>query len=290
MLEPIQIDPRTFLRQHCDLPVLPDVVSQIQKALGESDIDLNKVAEMISSDSGILAQILKVVNSAYYGLPREITKVRIAVSFLGLNEVYRIVLALSVVNTLKITEKKMLDNFWFHSFFAATCTKYLGKKYQPLLSSEELWAPSMLHDIGRLVYMKFFPDHYGALTDLCEKNGCTFSEAESHFSFPSSGYLGTLLCDHWRLPKPVRMACEFHTLKDLLSDREDGSPKPLQQMVCLGNLLAVLSADYLNSDVKEQITDGVTTDLGLNEEEFLALMGDIYELKIEVEGFMAQFS
>jgi HD-like signal output (HDOD) protein len=251
---------------------------------------MNQIADVISGDPAILAQVLKVVNSAYYGLPAEITKVRMAVAFLGLNEVYRIVLSLAVVNNMAIKEKKALDAFWFHSFFTATCAKHLAKRYEPLLSYEELWPAAMLHDIGRLVYLKFYPDHYTALADHCRNQGCTFSEAEAHFSYPQSAYFGSLLCGHWRLPRQIKKACEVHTLQDLLAHRENGPLKPLQRIICLANLVALLSTDHLNTDTKERIADAVKTDLGQDDEGFLALMGDIYELKADVEGFVGQFN
>jgi len=290
LLAPIEINPKTFLRQHCTLPALPEVVGKVQGLIQDSNVDLNKVADVIGEDPGILAQVLKVVNSAYYGLPAEINKVRMAVAFLGLNEVYRIILSLAVVNNLAVKQKKELDRFWFHSFFSATCAKHLAKKFEPLLSYEELWPAAMLHDIGKLVYLKFYPDHYAALTDYCREQGCMFSDAITHFSYPSSAYLGALLCDHWRLPAQVKKACEFHTLRDLLASRESRPPKPFQHIICLANLVALLSSDNLSNDNKERIAEAVQTDLGLDEEGFLTLMGDIYELRTDVEGFVGRFN
>jgi HD-like signal output (HDOD) protein len=289
LLAPIEIDPKTFLRQHCTLPALPGVVGRIQRLIQDSNVALNKVAEVIGGDPAILAQVLKVVNSAYYGLPAEITKVRMAVAFLGLNEVYRIVLSLAVVNNLAVKQKNALDAFWFHSFFAATCAKHLAKRYEPLLSYEELWPAAMLHDIGKLVYLRFYPDHHAALTNHCRERGCTFSEAESHFSFPPSAYMGTLLCNHWRLPEQIIKACQFHTLQDIRGALEGDTPKPFQRIICLANLITLLSTEDLSTENKEAIAEAVKSNLEMDEEGFLTLMGDIYELKTEVEGFVGQF-
>jgi len=289
MLAPIEIDPKTFLRQHCTLPALPAVVGQIQSLIHDYNVDMEKVAELVSSDPAILAQVLKIVNSAYYGLPREIGDVRFAIAFLGLNEIYRMVLSLSVINTLAINRKDDLVNFWFHSFYAALCTKYIANKYEPHLSVEELWSAAILHDIGKLVYLKFFPEHYKALKDFSKEQGCLFSEAESHFSLPSSAFLGTLLCDHWRLPENVRNACEFHSLKDLPAVKENSPSADFRRMICLGNLLAIVSADELNSAKRQGLSTEVQTTLNLTEAGFLTMMGDVYELRIEVERFMDQF-
>jgi HD-like signal output (HDOD) protein len=146
----------------------------------------------------------------------------------------------------------------------------------------------MLHDIGRLVYLKFFPDHYRALRKYSEEHGCLFSEAETQLSLPSSAYLGTLLCEHWRLPDEIKQACGFHTLEDLLALKADSPSTPFQRMICLGNLLTMLSTTELSTATKENIADASRTALNSTEAAFLAMMGDIYELRIDVERFMEQ--
>jgi HD-like signal output (HDOD) protein len=287
-LAPIEIDPKTFLRDHCTLPALPKVVSKIQSLIHDDHADMGTVADLISGEPALVAQVLKVVNSAYYGLSREIGNVKFAIAFLGLNEIYRMVLALSVVNTLAIHEKHELNKFWFHSFYTALCTRYLAKRYEPHFSFEELWSAAMLHDIGRLVYLKFFPDHYKALRHFCDEQRCLFSQAEKHFSLPSTAFLGSLLCEHWRLPDNIRTACESHTLADLQNLSGDSPSARFRRMICLGNVLTVLSADELNDDTKHQIASAIQTELDCTEQSFLAMMGDIYELKIDVEGFADQ--
>lgn len=286
---PIEIDRKKFLREHFSLPALPDVVFKIQGLIESGEADMGNVAELIGAEPSLMAQVLKVANSAYYGLSREITNVKFALAFLGLNEVYRMVLSLSVVNTLDIEEKDELNKFWFHSFYTALCTKYLASKYESHLSFEELWSAAILHDIGKLVYLKFFPDHYKGLQRFSEQQGYLFSTAEQHFSLPSSALFGTLLCGHWRLPDHIRLACERHSLADLSEINQQTSTSRFQRMVCLGNLLAVLSANQLNNDMKQQIATATRDVLACDESGFLTIMGDIYELRIDVERFADQF-
>jgi HD-like signal output (HDOD) protein len=286
MLAPIEIDTRTFLREHFALPALPEVVTKIQALIQDDRADTKTLAELISADSAILGQVLKIVNSAYYGLPKEVTNVQFAVAYLGLNEIYRVVLCVSVINALAIDKKDELNELWFHSFYTALCTKYLAKRFEPHLSLEELWSAAMLHDIGRLVYLKFFPDHYAALKAFSKEQGCLFSEAEKHFSMPSSAFFGTLLCDHWRLPDEIRRACECHTLEDIAAIRADSSPRPFQRMICLGNLLTVLSTKDLSNNKRQAIADASRSALNQTEKEFLMMMGDIYDLRADVEQFL----
>jgi HD-like signal output (HDOD) protein len=290
ILAPIEIDPTTFLRKHCPLPALPEVVHEIQNVIQSQDVDLNRVAYLISGEPALVAQVLKVVNSAYYGFPQEISNVKYAIAFLGLNEIYRMVLSLSVINTIAITQKEELVDFWFHSFYSALCTKYLAKRYKSHLSFEEFWASAILHDIGKLVYLKFFPDHYSALNSYCKEQGCLFTEAERHFSLPASAYLGTILCDRWRLPGKIRRACECHALSDLFIAEADHAQEPFDRMITLGNLCALLSTNGLHTETRKELGEAVRKALELSEETFLLIMGDIFELKIHAQKFLDELN
>ncbi|MCX8042971.1 MAG: HDOD domain-containing protein [Desulfobacterota bacterium] len=290
ILPQIEIDPKTFLRQHCTLPALPTLVTNLQQMLQKEDTSITQVAELISSDPALVAQILKIVNSAYYSLPQEVTKINFAVAFLGLNEICRLALTLSVINTLDIAQSRELVAFWHHSFYTALCTKHLARTYMPQLPFDELWSAAILHDIGKLVYLKFFPEHYLALQAYCTEQGCLFSTAEEKLGMPSSSFFGILLCEHWLLPSKVRDACMWHSLKDIEYLQKDTSPGgDFKRMVCLGNLVAVLASDSLATEVKHQLAEAITTVLQISESQFLTLMGSIYDLRLEVEAFLKKF-
>jgi HD-like signal output (HDOD) protein len=289
LAQPIEIDPKTFLRDHCTLPVLPKVVGRLQEMILDVDVDLNKIADLINSDAAILAQVLKIVNSAYYGLPTEIKNVRVAVAFLGIHEIHRIVISLAVIKNLAIQQKKELDEFWFHSFLTARCAKYLAKKFEPLLSYEDLWPAAMLHDIGKLVYLKFFPDHYRQIKDFSVQQGVMFHEAERYYGYPTSAFLGSLLCGYWRLPVQAKIGCEFHTLEDLTSVSKKNPPRPIERVISLANLVAILCSDGLSNETRERIFEAVQKELNCSQQEFVALMGDVYQLKTEVEHLVGQF-
>ena len=286
MLTPISIEPESFFRDNCKLPPLPEIAIKIQRLKDDPNAGIEDIAVLVRADPALLAQVLKIVNSAYYGLPREVKDAHFAVAFLGLDEVARMVLALSVINTLKIGDKKELSRFWFHSFYTAVCSKYLARKFEPLLPPEELWSASMLHDIGKLVYLRFFPDHHKALRDHCHRHQCSYSDAELELSLPPSSYMGFLLADHWSLPVSIRDACRIHTLQDLQKKSEWISSAPMSRVICLGNLFAVLTIDLLSVEKKQAVSEAIQTELQQSSDEFLLMSAEMYELRQEVDQFI----
>jgi HD-like signal output (HDOD) protein len=286
-LPAIEIDPKTFLYNHCELPALPEILIQIQQLMTSNEFTATKISNLISNDPSMVAEILKVANSAYYSFAKEIKEVKFAVAYMGINEVYRIILSLSVVNSLSSDDKKSFNKLWQHSVYTALCARHLSRKYEPLVSAGEVWAAAILHDIGKLVYLKFFPEHFRALFEYSEKNGVLFSESEKKFKLPKSSYLGVLLCDRWRLPIRVKEACEFHGMYDLSNSTGTSIENSFTRMISAGNLLAILMAENLSKQKSEEITSVIKSAFRLTDEEFSLLAADISELKIEAENFIS---
>lgn len=283
-LEKFEIDPATFLREHFTLSPLPDAVLKIQEIVNNEYVGVEAICELLLNEPVLSAHILKLVNSAYYGFRREVDDIKFAVAYLGIREIYNIVLSSSVVENLGVTEIKVLEKFWTHSIFTALCAKHLCRKFEPLLSPDRIWLGAILHDIGKLVYYRFFPDHYLAIVEFSKKKGCLSRDAEKYFSFPRSSVMGSVLCERWRLPSIVKDACECHSLEDL-DTLDGGSRTDFKKIICSANLMSVLAADELNNDLKHEIFDKLAKKFNYSEKDFLKLMGEIYDLKIEVDNY-----
>lgn len=280
-LKPIDIDPVVFLKDHFELPPLPQCVLKLQEIVQKPDVSIEKICSIMSNEPVLTAKILKTVNSAYYGFRREVDDIKFAVAYLGMHEIYNMALSFSIVQTLGVEEKRELDRFWNHAVLTAICAKHLAKMFEPLLAPERIWLGGLLHDIGKLVYFKFFPEHYAQIQDYCLNNGCLFSQGEKHFSFPASAFLGSILCDRWRLPSIVKDACENHQI-ETLENLGSGSRSDFQRIIAAANLMAVLVDEGLNSDLKQDIYDKLKECFDLDEKEFLKLMGEVYDLKLDL--------
>ncbi len=280
MLSPIDINTQDFL-EHFSLPVLPEVLAKVQEAMRSDYVSIRSVANHLSLDASLVAEVLKIVNSAYYGLPRDISEVEVAIAYLGLREIHHLVLTSSVLDHLEPNEQLAFEKLKFHSILTALWSKHIARRFAPYMRLGELWAAGMLHDLGKFVYLKFYPEHYTMLEQHSENTGGLFSEAETTHALMSSAQMGMLLADHWRLPRTVHEVCGQHTLLDLQNKhRDEGSMSAFACMVAVGNLLAVLSHNTLSEDKKDEIADTVMAELGLASPDFVLLMAPSNELAI----------
>ena len=280
-LPPITIDPKTFLYEHHALPSLPKYLTKLQKIIKDEKMSADQVAKLVSVDPALVAQMIRIVNSAYYSLSFEITDIKLAVAYLGINEVYRIILALSVINTLASDSGKEFHEIWHHSVFTALISLYLAKKFDPIIDLNELWSCAILHDIGVMVYLKLFPDHFKELWKYSLDHGCLFCEAEKEYSMPSSAYFGELLCDRWGLPSQIKNVCKTHELEDLEKMDPINSHRSFELIVTNANLLAAMAMEYLNEKVNIRIKKNVTRVLNIDESKFFLMIGDIRDMKEE---------
>lgn len=279
----IIIDPKTFLREQFTLPPLPEIVINIQKTINSSDANVSNISTLIKSDPSLTAQVLKVVNSAYYGLRNEVSDIKYAVAYLGIHEIYNMVLSFSVIDTLDVKSSGELEDFWTHSIFTALCAKTLTKKFEPLLDPGQVWIGALLHDIGKLVYFKFFPAHFHAILNHAKKHGQLYEEIEKKLPIPSSAYLGTLLCHRWGLPSIVAEACEAHIPGEITD--KNPSINDYKKIIFGANLMAVFAVGELSGETKKKVFQTLSALFVIEEDPLMELMGKMYDLKKEIKKY-----
>ena len=287
-LPPLNINYNTFLKEHFILPPPSATLTQVLQVLHSKTEGASKATELISHDVAMVSHILKVVNSAYYGLRQPIGNLQYAVVYLGLAEVSRICLALLVVNMLKPGSRKELQPFWLHSYLCALIAKRLVKEFSNVSDSEDLYSAALLHDIGQLIYQRFFPEHYREMRRFCAEKGRFLVDAEEYFNLPSHLKFGSLLCDHWGLPKTIKRACEFHELCHLKRIADKSQASSFDVVIAISNLIAVLATQELEQTLREEVIAEIQRVLGASKEDFRLLLEDVYQLKLKAEKTTAQ--
>jgi len=193
---------KTQLKQCRDLPSLPGVAFQLIQQFRESTVDLKRTAEIIQKDPALTASILRFVNSAAFGIRREITSVTHAISLLGLNAVRTLALSFSLVRGLRSTDHTDFDyaRFWQRSLLSAMAARALGVS-RGASDREGLFLAGLLQDIGMLALQVLIPRRYGELCRLAEQDHTKLYELERATLGVDHTQVGAWLAEAWELPK-----------------------------------------------------------------------------------------
>jgi len=148
-----------------NLPTLPHILIKLIRACNDDNVSLEQISTIIEKDPSLSGKILRLVNSAYYALPRKIGTIKQAVGYLGTNTTKNTAISASVLRAFDRTAGNAtmnLKRFWWHSLRCAVTARLLARELR-YPGPEEAFLAGLLHDIGRLVLWVNFKEEYGAL-------------------------------------------------------------------------------------------------------------------------------
>lgn len=190
---------------------LPEVCQRLQLVLSDPDHDRNTVARLINQDPALTLRLLRIVNSAYYGMMRTIDTVSQAVSVIGEEDLMNLVLATSATTALSRLSNPMIDFqvFWRHSIQCGLVARAMAQSIrQP--RGEVLFIAGLLHDIGKVVLYHQMPDLARAVRHEIELQGCSDFEAEQRMLDFDHSQVGEALIRAWGLPETLSQSIGCH--------------------------------------------------------------------------------
>jgi putative nucleotidyltransferase with HDIG domain len=207
-------------------PVVPVVYSEVLKALDLPDVTKRQVGEIIAGDAALTAEVLRLTNSAYLGLPRNITDPVEAVESLGLETVKALLMArrfLAEHSHLK-PGYLSLEELWQHSTNVAQLARDLMLfETKDRVRAAEALVAGLLHDLGKVVLASNFDDLYGRVHSLARKQPVALWEIEKEMFGASHGEIGACLVGMWNMPGSVVQAAAFHH-EPPLGEQQDLTP------------------------------------------------------------------
>ncbi len=184
-----------------ELPSVPTIYLQLEAALHNEDISVQKIANIISQDMSMTTKILQMVNTAFFGLPVAISNPVQAVNYLGINVIKSLVLYIKLFDNSKNSPElqNYINSIWHHSLVVANYCKELAKGIiKDKITGDDIYAAGLLHDIGRLVLLKL-PDYYRNVMELKEKDKINSYEAEKILYGTTHCEVGAYLFRLWGL-------------------------------------------------------------------------------------------
>jgi len=195
------------------LPTLPDLYLELEQELQSSECSIERVATIMGKDVGMMAQVLKLVNSAFFGIQQHISDPKQAVLFLGTATLKTLVLSFQVFQKLEAPQNFGFDQDRFCRHSLATgelARKIMVAEKADVQMVEETLAAAMLHDVGVLLMVSYFPDRYQESMALAQEQNIPLHEAEHQTINTTHAEVGAYLLGLWGLTTPIIEAVAFH--------------------------------------------------------------------------------
>lgn len=192
------------------LPSLPAIVLELVASLDRDDLDVAVLAGKMALDQALTARALKLANSSFYGLSREVTSLQAAISVLGFNSIRALATTAALMDGLASARSAglALIPFWRHSIGAALCARALAAHSGQ--AQDSAYTAGLLHDIGRLLLATQFPAQYSAVLEHQEQHDSGPLQAEQAVLRLDHTQAGAALARHWKFPQAMQEAIAWH--------------------------------------------------------------------------------
>lgn len=183
---------------------LPEIYLKVRRLLDDDASDVNDFVTTIAIDPNLSTRVLRVVNSAYYGLSEPVDDLPQALNLLGLDRLHQMVLGMSAVSSLDLPNDILpLKTFWFTSLYTGVLARVMGDSLQ-IQRTDRLFLAGLLHDIGNLVLCAKFPDFAREVAIRSLQTGQPQHEIQKEMFGLHYGEIGAKLLDNWNLSSELQ--------------------------------------------------------------------------------------
>lgn len=191
-----------FLQQPDDLPSLPEIYIKLSELLEDEDSDAYEIGDAVQADPSLTARILRTVNSAYYGLPNQVTTISQGISLIGRQQLQQMLMGSVLAGMFKDRniDGSFMSSFWHHSVKTAIISRHLAMQNARILDHESFFTAGLLHDIGRLIIAEVAPALWAEINDQVDNLDPNIVRIETEKLGVSHIDVGAALMKKWAMP------------------------------------------------------------------------------------------
>lgn len=262
----------SLLRLVEKIPAFPQSVSRVLRLASDLNCSTRELVDVVASDPVLTLKILRLVNSAYFGLANKVTSVQQAVVNLGVNTLKNTALSLALVGSLPRDNEAGLcmDRFWLHCLAVGLAARRLARASGLSRGeAEDYFVAGLLHDVGRLVLASYQSLAYRSVLETTAQDQADIFAVETAMLDATHCQVGTLLASRWGLPEPLESCLAWH-------HDPDGAPSAMTDAVFAADQLAKrLGLGFSGNPVWNPFPDALAGRLGMDMEQALSLMADL---------------
>lgn len=201
------------------IPPQPEILLALNSELKSENPDQARIAQLLKSDVSLYSNILKTVNSPYYGLVTTVTSIELALRLLGLERIFSLVRLTILRNTLGKTGR--MERFWDTAKDISTLSTQIAPKVSSV-SQDDAFTLGMLHDCGIPLMVQAFPGYRDFLQGAGNLEPAEYERQEQELFGFSHYQVGARMAERWYLPQHITDAIKYQPrMQDVLEDRID---------------------------------------------------------------------
>lgn len=255
------------------MPAFPQAVTRVLDLASRAECSPKDLVRVVEQDPVMTMKILKLVNSAYFGLSRPINSISHGVIFIGINTIKNLALTIAAMGMLPSRNDAGMDmdQFLLHSLGVAAVAKrlsnYLGV---PERDGSDYFISGLLHDFGKVVLAQFKAKDFAQALQLAADGERPLYLCEQEVLGMDHAQIGGMLAESWKLSQPLALSIRYHHLDTDLPDNR------LRDVVFAANQL-VHGADFGASGNRcpEPLPAAIQARLGMDMEGLRQQLGDI---------------
>jgi putative nucleotidyltransferase with HDIG domain len=196
-----------------DLPMsMSETLPAVIEACDNADTSVNDLTGLISADQSLVAMLLKLANSAYYGYARRIETLPEAIVLLGFSTIKSLAITATTMNLLFQSDDELSDvrhEIWSHSLGVGVAARALARK-RGNIHPEKAFVAGLLHDLGMIILSVYRKDDFVRVLGTAQDRGITYEQAEQELLGFSHADLGAQVAEAWSFPATHCEAIRFH--------------------------------------------------------------------------------
>ncbi len=263
-----------------ELPPMPQVVEKAKKVMAQKTSGIKELTRVIETDQAIASRMIKLANSAFYGLSGKITTVMKANTMLGQQTLREVITTAGYSKLMDQT----LDGYgyasgdlWRHSIAVGLGARIIAeiKKFD---DTDAAYLAGLMHDSGKIVLDPFILERKAQFSSFLEDESLTFLKAERHLLGFDHAHIASAICNKWNVPDEIAKAVRYHHTPSF-SERNT-----LAHIVHLADQIATSGGlGYEEDDYLAEIEEGVLEFLGLSQNAVQMISSKIIETMLKFQ-------
>ena len=241
-------------------PGMPGTALKLLAMIDDPAMRVSQIEKILRQDPGLTANVLRLANSAYFGIPSKVGSIRQAVILLGLKRLIQMVIAacVSAVMDKPVPGYDLPPGeLWRHSIAVSVAAEGLVKELK-VDAGEEIFTAALLHDVGKLVLGEFVKDDFKQI-ETAVSEGIAFERAETIVLGTNHADTGAQILTNWSLPAEIVDAVQWHHVPE-----NADQTSTMLDIVHVANFMSMMIGVGIGRDgLQHQPSVEVTERLGL---------------------------